>query len=210
MNLEKAIQIAVDAHTGQIDKGNNPYILHPLRVMLSLENEEEQIVGILHDVVEDCDGWTYEKLRSEGFSENILDALRSVSKTDREEVEFKSASEENKLKYYLQFISRAKENKIGKKVKIADLKDNLDISRINDITEQDKSRLKRYQKALELLEMKYTIKKTAMYGTSYIGEFDTYADASAVAQQLVSTSSDEIFVEVVSSDQNSHKNQLLK
>ena len=75
MNLEKAIQIAVDAHTGQIDKGNNPYILHPLRVMLSLENEEEQIVGILHDVVEDCDGWTYEKLRSEGFSENILDTL---------------------------------------------------------------------------------------------------------------------------------------
>ncbi len=210
MNLEKAIQIAVDAHTGQIDKGNNPYILHPLRVMLSLENEEEQIVGILHDVVEDCDGWTYEKLRSEGFSENILDALRSVSKTDREEVEFKSACEENKLKYYLQFISRAKENKIGKKVKIADLKDNLDISRINDITEQDKSRLKRYQKALELLEMKYTIKKTAMYGTSYIGEFDTYADASAVAQQLVSTSSDEIFVEVVSSDQNSRKNQLIK
>ena len=210
MNLEKAIQIAVDAHTGQIDKGNNPYILHPLRVMLSLENEEEQIVGILHDVVEDCDGWTYEKLRSEGFSENILDALRSVSKTDREEVEFKSASEENKLKYYLQFISRAKENKIGKKVKIADLKDNLDISRINDITEQDKSRLKRYQKALELLEMKYTIKKTAMYGTSYIGEFDTYADASAIAQQLVSTSSDEIFVEVVSSDQNSRKNQLIK
>ena len=210
MNLEKAIQIAVDAHTGQIDKGNNPYILHPLRVMLSLENEEEQIVGILHDVVEDCDGWTYEKLRSEGFSENILDALRSVSKTDREEVEFKSACEENKLKYYLQFISRAKENKIGKKVKIADLKDNLDISRINDITEQDKSRLKRYQKALELLEMKYTIKKTAMYGTSYIGEFDTYADASAVAQQLVSTSSDEIFVEVVSSDQNSRKNQSIK
>ena len=210
MNLEKAIQIAVDAHTGQIDKGNNPYILHPLRVMLSLESEEEQIVGILHDVVEDCDGWTYEKLRSEGFSENILDALRSVSKTDREEVEFKSACEENKLKYYLQFISRAKENKIGKKVKIADLKDNLDISRINDITEQDKSRLKRYQKALELLEMKYTIKKTAMYGTSYIGEFDTYADASAVAQQLVSTSSDEIFVEVVSSDQNSRKNQLIK
>ena len=162
MNLEKAIQIAVDAHTGQIDKGNNPYILHPLRVMLSLENEEEKIVGILHDVVEDCDGWTYEKLRSEGFSENILDALRSVSKTDREEVEFKSACEENKLKYYLQFISRAKENKIGKKVKIADLKDNLDISRINDITEQDKSRLKRYQKALELLEMKYTKKQLCM------------------------------------------------
>ena len=76
MNLEKAIKIAVDAHTGQFDKGNNPYILHPLRVMLSLDKEEEQIVGILHDVVEDCDDWTYERLQSVGFSENILDALK--------------------------------------------------------------------------------------------------------------------------------------
>ena len=89
MNLEKAIKIAVDAHSGQFDKGNNPYILHPLRVMLSLDNEEEQIVGILHDVIEDCDGWTYERLQSEGFSENILNALKSVSKTLEEEVEFK-------------------------------------------------------------------------------------------------------------------------
>jgi len=203
MNLEKAIKIAVDAHTGQFDKGNNPYILHPLRVMLSLDNEEERIVGILHDVVEDCDDWTYERLQSEGFTENILDALKSVSKTFKEETEFKSASEENKMNYYLQFISRAKKNKIGKKVKIADLKDNLDISRINDITEQDNARLKRYQKALELLEMKYTIKKTAMYGTSYFGQFDTYEDASAAAQKLVSNSFDEVFVEVVPTDQNS-------
>ena len=201
MNLEKAIKIAVDAHSGQFDKGNNPYILHPLRVMLSLNNEEEQIVGILHDVIEDCDGWTYERLQSEGFSENILNALKSVSKTLEEEVEFKSASEENKMNYYLHFISCAQQNKIGKKVKIADLKDNLDISRINDITEQDNARIKRYQKALELLEMKYTIKKIAMYGTSYTGQFDTYEDASAAAQQLVSNSFDEVFVEVVPADQ---------
>ena len=54
MNLEKAIKIAVEAHTGQVDKGGNPYILHPLRVMLSLNSEQERIVGVLHDVVEDC------------------------------------------------------------------------------------------------------------------------------------------------------------
>jgi len=60
MNLEKAIKIAVEAHMGQVDKGGNPYILHPLRVMLSLNSEEERIVGVLHDVVEDCEGWTWE------------------------------------------------------------------------------------------------------------------------------------------------------
>ena len=57
MNLEKAIKIALEAHIGQVDKGGNPYILHPLPVMLSLNSEEERIVGVLHDVVEDCEGW---------------------------------------------------------------------------------------------------------------------------------------------------------
>ena len=67
MNLEKAIKIAVEAHTGQVDKGGNPYILHPLRVMLSRNTEEERIVGVLHDVVEDCEGWKWLRLQDEGF-----------------------------------------------------------------------------------------------------------------------------------------------
>ena len=75
MNLEKAIKIAVEAHTGQVDKGGNPYILHPLRVMLSLNTEEERIVGVLHDVVEDCEGWTWQRLQDEGFSLDIIQAL---------------------------------------------------------------------------------------------------------------------------------------
>jgi (p)ppGpp synthase/HD superfamily hydrolase len=61
MNLEKAIKIALEAHIGQVDKGGNPYILHPLRVMLPLNSEEERIVGVLHDVVEDCEGWSWER-----------------------------------------------------------------------------------------------------------------------------------------------------
>ena len=85
MNLENAIKIAVEAHTGQVDKGGNPYILHPLRVMLSLDREEERIVGVLHDVVEDCAGWSWERLEAEGFSEEIIRALKSVSKTPEEE-----------------------------------------------------------------------------------------------------------------------------
>ena len=87
MNLENAIKIAVEAHTGQVDKGGNPYILHPLRVMLSVHREEERIAGVLHDVVEDCAGWSWERLEAEGFSEEIIQALKSVSKTPEEEAE---------------------------------------------------------------------------------------------------------------------------
>ena len=152
MNLEKAIKIAVEAHTGQVDKGGNPYILHPLRVMLSLNSEEERIVGVLHDVVEDCEGWTWERLREQGCSDEIIEALKSVSKTPEEEKQFKKMDDTNeKLDHYLEFVKRAKFNKIGRNVKAADIKDNLDISRIDDITERDIDRLNRYKAALKLL-----------------------------------------------------------
>ena len=152
MNLEKAIKIAVEAHTGQVDKGGNPYILHPLRVMLSLDTEAERIVGVLHDVVEDCEGWTWERLREQGCSDEIIEALKSVSKTPEEEKQFKKMDDPNeKLDHYLEFIKRAKFNKIGRNVKAADIKDNLDISRIDDITESDSDRLNRYKAALKML-----------------------------------------------------------
>ena len=151
MNLEKAIKIAVEAHTGQVDKGGNPYILHPLRVMLSLDTAEERIVGVLHDVVEDCEGWTWERLKDQGCSVEIIEALKSVSKTPAEEAEYRSLSEDKKRGHYLEFIQRAKANKIGRKVKTADIRDNLDISRIDDITERDINRLNRYKKALSIL-----------------------------------------------------------
>ena len=152
MNLEKAIKIAVEAHIGQVDKGGNPYILHPLRVLLSLNSEEERIVGVLHDVVEDCEGWTWERLREQGCSNEIIEALKSVSKTPEEEKQFKKMDDPSeKLDHYLEFIKRAKFNKIGRNIKAADIKDNLDISRIDDITESDIDRLNRYKAALKLL-----------------------------------------------------------
>jgi (p)ppGpp synthase/HD superfamily hydrolase len=151
MNLEKAIKIAVEAHTGQVDKGGNPYILHPLRVMLSLDSEDERIVGVLHDVVEDCEGWTWERLRDQGCSHKIIEALQSVSKTPEEEAEYRSLPEDEKPGHYLAFIQRAKANEIGRNVKAADIRDNLDISRIDDITERDINRLNRYKKALSIL-----------------------------------------------------------
>ena len=151
MNLENAIKIAVEAHAGQVDKGGNPYILHPLRVMLSLDTEEERIVGVLHDVVEDCEGWTWERLEDQGCSDKIIEALQSVSKTPKEEAEYRSLLDDAKLDHYLEFIQRAKANKIGRHVKAADIRDNLDISRFDDITERDINRLNRYKKALSIL-----------------------------------------------------------
>jgi GTP diphosphokinase / guanosine-3',5'-bis(diphosphate) 3'-diphosphatase len=77
--LDRAIQIAVTAHAGQIDKGGEPYILHPLRVMLRMRNEEERIAAVLHDVVEDSDS-TFESLIAEGFSPNVICALEALTK----------------------------------------------------------------------------------------------------------------------------------
>ena len=152
MNLEKAIKIAVEAHTGQVDKGGNPYILHPLRVMLSLDTEAERIVGVLHDVVVDCEGWTWERLREQGCSDEIIEALKSVSKTPQEEKQFKKMDDPNeKLDHYLEFIQRAKANKIGRNVKVADIEDNLDLKRIKQITLRDIHRLRRYSAALDLI-----------------------------------------------------------
>ena len=139
MNLERAMEIAVSAHKGVKDKGGNPYILHPLRVMLSLNSEEEKIVGVLHDVVEDAEDWTFEKLQDEGFSTLILEGLKSVTKTSEDE-------------NYDEFVQRALTNAIGRQVKIADIKDNLDVTRIDILTEKDMKRLQSYKKSLMTLQ----------------------------------------------------------
>jgi (p)ppGpp synthase/HD superfamily hydrolase len=140
MNLERAIEIAVMAHKGAVDKGGQPYILHPLAVMMSLKTDEEKIVGVLHDVVEDTH-WTFEALKQEEFSKEIIEALQSVTKSDSDSS-------------YSDFIERAKANAIGKEVKIADLKHNMDLSRIPSISNLDLERLERYRKSLEILEAK--------------------------------------------------------
>jgi (p)ppGpp synthase/HD superfamily hydrolase len=135
--LERAVAIATEAHAGQIDKASQPYVSHPLRVMEALASEKEKIVGVLHDVVEDCPGWSFERLRSEGFSEEVIAALDSVTKRDGES--------------YEDFVRRAGSNEIGREVKRADLNDNLDLTRISMPTERDHARLERYRAALQTL-----------------------------------------------------------
>lgn len=156
-NLEKAIKIAVEAHTGQLEKNGNPYFLHPFRVMLSLKTQEEKIVGVLHDVVEDCSeagfDWTY--IKNVGFSSKIIQGLESVTKTPDEEHRYKQClnkgDHEAALAIYMESIDRARKDSIGRNVKIADLKDNLDISRIPNPTDKDHKRMERYSYALAYL-----------------------------------------------------------
>ena len=152
-HLERAIAIAVEAHSGQIDKAGAPYILHPLRVMLALTTQTERIVGVLHDVIEDCEDWTFARLAAEGFSEEILVALKSVTKHDPIKNPILSPDSDRPAKEtYQDFVRRAAANNIGARVKRADLIDNMNWSRISSPTQRDVSRMERYKKALALLE----------------------------------------------------------
>lgn len=136
MELERAIEIAAAAHRGQTDKAGQPYILHPLRVMMACKGRVPQIVAVLHDVIEDTD-WTPDALRAEGASDEIIAALDTVTRRDHET--------------YSEFIKRAARNEIGRAVKIADLHDNLDLSRIAQPTQADLARMDRYRAALQQL-----------------------------------------------------------
>lgn len=134
--LEKAIGIAVEAHRGQVDKAGFPYILHPLRMMLKMTTENEMMAAILHDVVEDTP-WTLEALRKEGFPEEVVSAIDCVTKRDGES--------------YEKFVDRAAGNPIARKVKIADLEDNMDLRRIGKVTKKDLERVERYHRAWQTL-----------------------------------------------------------
>lgn len=150
-SLERAIEIAASAHAGQVDKGGAPYVLHPVRVMLALTDPVARIVAVLHDVVEDGKGWSFERLAHEGFSPVVIEAVRAVTKQAEEEAP-KDASAEQKREAYLRFVRRAAQHPIGRLVKRADLEDNLDASRLgHPLSAKDEQRLSRYREALEIL-----------------------------------------------------------
>lgn len=141
--LGKAIAIAAQAHEHQVDKAGAPYILHPIRVMLQMQTEEEQIVAVLHDVLEDADGWTAERLRSHGFPERVLGPLRLVTKL---------VGEDGQEEEYDAFIARLQDDPVARRVKMGDLKDNMDLSRIQHPTDRDLKRVAKYEKAYKYLE----------------------------------------------------------
>ena len=139
VNMErKAYEIAKKAHDGQFDKGARPYIEHPLRVAHSFrDNYQARIVALLHDVIEDSD-FTYEDIFNEGFDEDIIEALRVITKEDNID--------------YMSYIKNVYSNELARMVKIEDLKHNMDLSRIPNPTDADYTRVDKYKDALAYLK----------------------------------------------------------
>lgn len=135
-NLDKALAIASKAHAGQVDKAGQPYILHPLRLMLKFQHELERIIAVLHDVVEDSDV-SLDDLKKIGFTQPVIEAIDCLSRRADES--------------YEDFIVRISSNALARKIKIEDLKDNLDLTRINALSDKDLARIEKYHKALKLL-----------------------------------------------------------
>ena len=137
MLLDKAALICITKHQGQRDKAGAAYFQHPMRVAMNCEKDEEKIVALLHDIIEDTDV-TSEWLKEQGFPDEIVEAILSVTRNPGED--------------YQEFVARAKKNSIGRIVKIHDLEDNLNVLRLNVITPEMAERLSKYLKALEYLK----------------------------------------------------------
>lgn len=134
--LERAIAIAAAAHAGQVDKAGQPYILHPLRVMLRVATEYERMAAVLHDVVEDTDV-TLHTLAAEGFAPGVIAAVEALTKHPGES--------------RMQAAERAAANPIARVVKLADNAENMDLSRIANPTAKDYARLEEYKLVREAL-----------------------------------------------------------
>ncbi len=140
--LNQAIEIAHTAHEGQVDKGGQPYIGHPLRVMNNVETVEEKIVAVLHDSVEDSD-LTLEDLKVAGFSKEIIEAIDAITKRKGEKCN--------------DYLKRVMDNSLALRVKIADMTDNMDISRMDNPTNRDRERIKIYRKNIIKLQNKLEV-----------------------------------------------------
>lgn len=136
-NTNKALRLAYEAHAGQFDKSGVPYVFHPLHLAEQMEDEESIIAALLHDVVEDT-AWSLADLRAMGFPEKALEAVALLTHDPAEP--------------YLSYVARVKENPIARRVKLADLRHNSDLSRIKKVTERDLERVEKYAAAIRLLE----------------------------------------------------------
>ena len=133
---EKAYEIAKKAHLGQVDKAGEDYIKHPEKVASFVNSDEEKAVAYLHDVIEDTE-LTLEDLREYGFSEEVLKAVDVITKKKGQD--------------YQTYLNSVKENKLARVVKLADLRHNSDLTRLINITEKDRERKEKYQKAIDFL-----------------------------------------------------------
>ncbi len=136
-NTKKALKLCFDAHKNQVDKSGMPYVFHPFHLAEQMETEETIIVALLHDIIEDTE-YTIEDLIKEGFDKTVVDAVALMTHADGVD--------------YMQYIAAIKQNPIAKAVKLADLRHNSNISRLDVIDEKAYERRKKYLEALEFLE----------------------------------------------------------
>lgn len=140
--LSKALLLMVNGHTGQFDKGGQPYSLHPLTVMhkLKTDDEELQCIGLLHDLIEDVKGATFQQLRDEGMSERVIDGVRCMTKMPGET--------------YEEYQAKVFSNKDAMLVKKEDLRTNSDLRRLKGVTEKDVARTAKYMQFYSMIEAK--------------------------------------------------------
>ena len=134
---KKAMRLCFEAHKEQRDKSGLPYVFHPIHLAEQMSTEETTIVALLHDVVEDTD-YTIEDLTAMGFDQAITDAIALMTHTDGVD--------------YMDYVRRVKENPIAKTVKLADLRHNSDLTRLDIVDKEAIARKEKYLKAIELLE----------------------------------------------------------
>lgn len=134
---KKALKICFKAHINQVDKTGVPYVFHPFHLAEQMDDEESVCLALLHDVVEDT-SMTFEDLINEGFSEKIISALRLLTHLNSTP--------------YMEYIQKIKENPLAKKVKLADLRHNSDLSRLDLSVDKIPSKLELYKIAIQYLE----------------------------------------------------------
>lgn len=136
---KKAMKIAYNAHKDQTDKNGIPYIYHPIHLAEQMDDENTICVALLHDVVEDTD-ITLEELKSEGFHDEVIAALKLLTHDDKVP--------------YMEYVRAVKENPIATKVKLADLRHNSDLTRLDIVDEKAVKRAEKYKEAINILEEK--------------------------------------------------------
>ena len=133
---KKALKLAFDAHKDQLDKSGLPYVFHPFHLAEQMETEDETVVALLHDVVEDTK-YTFDDIRAMGFSEKVIEALTLLTHDDAEP--------------YLEYVARLRDNALARKVKLADLRHNSDLTRLDVIDERALMRVRKYAEAIRVL-----------------------------------------------------------
>lgn len=133
---KKALRLSFNAHKEQVDKSGIPYVYHPFHLAEQMDSEVTATVALLHDVVEDTD-YTIDDIIAMGFPKSVTDALTLMT--------------HDMSVPYMDYVAKIKSNPIAKAVKLADLRHNSDISRLDTVDENVKDRLRKYSAAIELL-----------------------------------------------------------